>query len=189
MRAQQNSIRNIRYAISKNIENKLNQAAITGFIKATSFARQVSFAQIAFGTWKAICRRNGAKYSTGRKITHHWNEAFLAPFLEPLTIPWKYVFREKIPELHSGYSEKIIQSLVVFKGAMEEMVSTNCISCPAITRILAQMPNLEDSLRERVATAMKRGQNHAQSAHRRLETTILEQMRSYYDEAKVQSGR
>lgn len=179
---------NIQYHIRTHIENNLNKTVIDGAKKAPELSKEIATRDIAPQTWKAICRRQGASYCSGKKVTYHLNEEFLGVFLAPIARPWDATFRKKIPALHATYSAAVIQALKGFKDAADASITNICGAYPGMQMVLEQLPYLEEQVQETVLEALMAGQNHAQDAHRTVGGAVRDNMKPCFDTCNQESG-
>lgn len=181
---------NVRRTVKVHIIGNLGTIVNAGTDDVLKLSMELAANEdIAWASWRAICRRSGEKYKTGKKVEYHFNDAFSEPFIEPLSRPWKLAFHIRLPAQHEAFAQAIINALREFQKSLRGSVSRICGRYDLAHNILQQVPILEDQIRGKVHEALEIGQNHASDAHRIIAVAIKGHMLTYYDAAFPDSGK
>ncbi len=188
-KAHKNMLSNIQNSIYKNLLQGLEQAVNAGAIKARDLCEHLGSGEISPMTWKAICKRGGT-FRNSKKVRYDWNEAFSEVFLSPLTLYWSSVLHNKMTELHTVYSTKLIESLGNFVQNLRLSIAPICgPSYKPFQDILAQVPYLEDQIRMKVLESLKLSKENAQAIHHDIKPLIKGRLQPVYKACLAESGK
>ncbi|CZR53080.1 uncharacterized protein PAC_02958 [Phialocephala subalpina] len=188
-RAKENVVQNIRRTVKVHITGNTGKFAVKATDDALKLSTNLADKDISWATWRAICNRNGDKYSTGKKVEYHWNVEFHAPFEEPLSKPWNHTFNVRLPAQHSAFARALVEAFRGFQTSFHSSVNRICGKYNLGSNILQRKPLFEEDIRRKVDEALKAGQKHSQTAHRTVAGTVKGHMLAYYTAAKKDTGK
>lgn len=184
---------NMRALIRKSLKDKVAQqlckAIDIGTGKVHELIQNMTTAQIAAGTWKAILRRAGEPYTSGKKDNYHWNEDLVSPFFDPLTLSWEAFFRNRLPQIHLRYSAYVGKYLEHFRDAFEAFSTDTCGIYPPIQRMLGQIQLLKNRVAREAYDSLTARQDKSGDAPKIIRQAIKQHMLPFYEEGNEEKGK
>ncbi|KAK2605099.1 hypothetical protein N8I77_007970 [Diaporthe amygdali] len=142
---------------------------------------------IAHGTYKAICRRNGAK--TKSKKARDFNEDILEPYLKKVVSGWDQAFGHSVPESLDSFAVIFSAKLRDFHSMMScRPELERCKKAPLLT--LSRQIDVYEKMMKNKTTSMKASiQGEQRQASRAFYPEIKQQMSKAYSIIVEEEGQ
>lgn len=141
---------------------------------------------IAYPTYKAICRRNGAK--TKFKTARDFNEDILEPYLKKVASGWEQVFGHSVPQSLDKFATIFCQQLAEFHTMMSSRPELRRCKEEPLRSLLRQIKFYEAIMTDKVANLKSSIQNEQRQASRAFHPEIKNQMLKAYTLASNEQG-
>ncbi|KAK7717579.1 hypothetical protein SLS64_003073 [Diaporthe eres] len=133
---------------------------------------------IAYGTYKAICRRNGSK--TKNKTSRDFNEDILEPYLKKIASGWEQAFGHSIPQGLDTFSTVFCQRLRDFHAMMSSRLELRRCKMKQLHTLSRQLKNYETSMTNNIINVKVSIQAEQREASRAFYPEIKNQMLKAY---------
>ncbi|KAL2073412.1 hypothetical protein VTL71DRAFT_10736 [Oculimacula yallundae] len=190
---------NMRQNLRRTLNLKLVQACVeaidagTSEISATAIAFSKTSGKIrtelAWGTWRAVVRRNGKFEKQNPKLTYDLNKRLTKPFMKPILSPWKILFRNKLPLHHRIYTSLVLEALSNFRLSFKCSIKETCGVFPPLQRIMARVSADQDRVTSSVNSYLKIRQTRAEEARENIPGYIRTSLQPFYTECMLIKGR
>lgn len=142
---------------------------------------------IVFGTYRAICRRNGDK--TKSEKSRDFNEDILEPYLKKVAPSWEQAFGHSIPESLDGLVTAFEQKLKEFHNMMSSRPELEKCKIASM-KILEQQITTEVENMKAICTGLKGSiQEQQRQASRTFLPEIQKQMQKAYKQVAEEKGK
>lgn len=142
---------------------------------------------IVFGTYRAICRRNGDK--TKSEKSRDFNEDILEPYLKKVAPSWEQAFGHSIPESLDGLVKAFEEKLKEFHNMMSSRPELEKCKIASM-KILEQQITTEVENMRAIVSGMKGSiQEQQRQASRTFLPEIQKQMQKAYKQVAEEKGK
>jgi hypothetical protein len=144
-----------------------------------------------YGTWKAICTRNGGAYKTKGKDgkTHHWNDDLAEELTKRLDRSLRTLVNPVLPGLRDSYIAKMEEHTAKFPIALKEtsMGVTMFIANP-LQNLSYNLDRLRAEKLRVIASRFEEIISQNREVHRKVPPMIEMHMKPGYSVAERQKG-
>lgn len=142
---------------------------------------------IVFGTYRAICRRDGSK--TKSEKSRDFNEDVLEPYLKKIAPGWDKAFSHSIPGTLDGLLASITKELTDFHNMMSSRPELEKCKMASMKILGQQIKNVVESMKVKVTGLKGAIQEQQREASRTFLPEIQKQMQKAYTAVAQEKGR